>query len=89
MEIIIEILILIAAMVVVGLVVGWLAKKIWKDDRKNDMTIAVITTVIVGLLDYYIVPALGFSDTWKWFWVALEPPLAALFVLWLFRKAKK
>ena len=84
-----DILILIAAMVVVGLVVGWLAQKIWKDDRKNDMTIAVITTVITGLLDWYVIPAMGFSDTLKWVGVAIEPPLAALLVLWIIRKAKK
>lgn len=78
------------AMVVVGFIIGWLAKNvIWKDDRTNDILIAVIAAVITGILDLTIVPAIGMSDTMLWIAVALEPPLVALGVLWLVRYANR
>ena len=85
--------ILIGAMVVVGLVVGWLAGFIWKGKRPNgargDYLAAVITAVVVGLMDWYFIPLLGFSDNIKYLGVALEPALGALAVLWIMRKVKK
>ena len=87
-----EILILILAMIIVGLIMGFIAGLIWKDNRpigvKGDYIAAVITTVIVGLLDWYVIPAMGFSDTVKWLGIIFEPPLSALLVLWIIRKAK-
>lgn len=78
------------AMIVVGFIIGWLAKNvIWKDDRKNDILIAIIVAVITGILDLTIVPAIGMSDTMLWIAVALEPPLVALGVLWLVRYANR
>lgn len=78
------------AMIVVGFIIGWLAKNvIWKDDRKNDILIAIIAAVITGILDLTIVPAIGMSDTMLWIAVALEPPLVALGVLWLVRYANR
>jgi hypothetical protein len=72
---------------------GALAGVIWKDNRpigvRGDYITAVITAVITGLLDFYVIPAMGFSDTLKWIGVALEPPLVVLLVLWIIRKAKK
>jgi uncharacterized membrane protein YeaQ/YmgE (transglycosylase-associated protein family) len=88
-----EILILIAAMIVVGLIMGFIAGFIWKDNRpigvKGDYIAAVITTVIVGLLDWYVIPAMGFSDMIKWIGIVFEPALSALLVLWIIRAAKK
>lgn len=88
-----EILILIAAMAVVGLIVGWLAGVIWKDNRpigvSGDYYTAVATAVVVGLVDWFVVPAMGFSDSIKYLSVALEPALGALLVLWLIRVAKR
>ena len=87
-----EILILILAMIIVGLIMGFIAGLIWKDNRpigvKGAYIAAVITTVIVGLLDWYVIPAMGFSDTVKWLGIIFEPPLSALLVLWIIRKAK-
>jgi len=87
-----EILILILAMVVVGLIMGFIAGLIWKDNRpigvKGDYIAAVITTVIVGLIDWFVIPAMGFSDTVKWLGIITEPALSALLVLWIIRKAK-
>ena len=87
------ILIVLAAMVVVGLIVGYAAGLIWKENRpigvKGDYVVAVITAVLTGLLDYYVIPAMGFSDTLALAGLIMEPPLMALFVLWLIRKAKQ
>ena len=88
-----EILLLIVAMVVVGLIMGFVAGLIWKDNRpygaSGDYIIAVITAVIFGLVDWYVIPAMGFSDTMRNIGLLFEPALGALFVLWLVRAAKK
>jgi uncharacterized membrane protein YeaQ/YmgE (transglycosylase-associated protein family) len=88
-----EILILLIAMILVGLLMGWVAGLIWKDNRpigiKGDYIASVVSTILTGLLDWYVIPAMGFSDTLKIVGVALEPPLAALLVLWIIRKAKE
>lgn len=87
-----EILILIAAMIVVGLIMGFIAGLIWKDNRpigvKGDYIAAVATAVIVGLLDWFVIPAMGFSDTVKWLGIITEPALSVLLILWIIRKAK-
>ncbi len=88
-----DIVILVAAMVVVGLIVGWLAGLIWKGKRpigaQGDYIAAVITAIVVGLVDWFVIPAMGFSDSLRNLGVALEPALGALLVLWIIRVAKK
>jgi uncharacterized membrane protein YeaQ/YmgE (transglycosylase-associated protein family) len=88
-----EALIIIVAMVIVGLIMGFVAGLIWKEDRpigvRGDYIASVITTVIVGLMDWYLIPALGFSDTIKIIGILFEPALSALLVLWIIRKAKQ
>ncbi len=88
-----EILLVIGAMVLVGLLMGFIAGLIWKDDRPigvgGDYAVAVVSTVIMGLIDWYLIPALGFSETMKWVGIIFEPALGALLVLWLIRVAKK
>jgi uncharacterized membrane protein YeaQ/YmgE (transglycosylase-associated protein family) len=88
-----EIVYLLIAMVVVGLIAGWLAGPIWKNQRpigvSGDYIAAVITAVVVGLMDWFVIPAMGFSDTMKYLGVALEPFLGALLILWIIRKAKR
>jgi uncharacterized membrane protein YeaQ/YmgE (transglycosylase-associated protein family) len=88
-----EVLLVIVAMVVVGLIMGAVAGLIWKDNRpygvRGDYIASVITTVIVGLMDWYLIPLMGFSDTIKIIGIIFEPALAALLVLWIIRKAKQ
>jgi uncharacterized membrane protein YeaQ/YmgE (transglycosylase-associated protein family) len=88
-----EILLVIVAMIVVGLIMGVVAGFIWKDDRpygvRGDYIASVITTVIVGLMDWYVIPLLGFGNTIKIIGIIFEPALAALLVLWIMRKAKQ
>ncbi len=83
-----EILYVVLAMIIVGFIMGYIAGLIWKDER-NNYPVAIIAAVITGLLDFYVIPMMGFSDTMKWLGVALEPPLVALGVLWLIRYAKR
>ncbi|MEJ2550005.1 MAG: hypothetical protein P8Z42_04405 [Anaerolineales bacterium] len=88
-----EILILLAVMIVVGLIVGAVAGAIWKENRpmgvQGDYIVAVVTCIIIGLLDWYVIPAMGFSETMKYLGVALEPALGALIVLWAIRRARQ
>ena len=88
-----EFLLVIAGMVVVGLIMGAVAGLIWKDNRPigvtGDYIASVITTVLVGLVDWYLIPALDFSDTIKIIGIIFEPALSALLVLWIIRKAKQ
>lgn len=88
-----QIIILVVAMIVVGLIVGWLAGPIWQNKRpigvKGDYITSTITAVVVGLMDWYVIPAMGFSDSLRNMGVAIEPALGALLVLWIIRRAKK
>jgi uncharacterized membrane protein YeaQ/YmgE (transglycosylase-associated protein family) len=88
-----EIVYLVLAMIVVGLLIGWIAGFIWKDrsleDARRDYIVSVVATVITGLLDWFVVPAMGFSDTLRNIATATEPAGMALIVLWLIRRAKK
>ncbi|MGB7876000.1 MAG: hypothetical protein WBL25_16585 [Anaerolineales bacterium] len=88
-----EIVILVLAMIVVGLLMGWVAGFIWKDNRpigvQGDYIAAVITAVVVGLIDWFVIPAMGFSEGLRNLGVALEPAIGALIVLWIIRAAKK
>ena len=89
-----EILILIGAMILVGILVGWAAGLIWKDNRpmgvRGDYITAIIAAILTGLLDWFLIPAMGIeSVTLKYAGTILEPPMVALFVLWVVRKAKR
>ena len=88
-----EILILIVAMVAVGLLMGAIGGAIWKENRpigvQGDYIVSVITALAIGLIDWYVIPAMGFSDLMKYLGVATEPALSVLLVLWIIRKAKR
>ena len=88
-----QILILVVVMIVVGLLMGVVAGAIWKDNRpigvQGDYTVAVISAIVIGLLDWYVIPAMGLSTAMKYLGVAMEPALGALAVPWLVRKAKQ
>ena len=88
-----NIFILTIAMIVVGLIAGWLAGPIWKNKRpigvQGDYIAAIVTAIVIGLMDWYVIPAMGFSDNLRNLGVAMEPFLGALLVLWIIRAAKK
>ena len=87
-----NIVMLFGAMILVGLLMGFVAGLIWKDNRpigvQGDYIAAVISAVVMGLIDWYVIPAMGFSSTLQLLGVIFEPPFAALLVLWMIRKAK-
>jgi hypothetical protein len=87
-----DIVLLIAAMLVVGLVMTYVAGLIWKENMpvagSAAYIIGVVTAIVVGLLDWVVIPAMGFSDTLKYLGVALEPALCVLLVFWIIKKAK-
>ena len=87
-----EIVFLIAAMVVVGLVMTYVSKLIWKDElpvaMPNAYLVGIVTTIVVGLLDWVVIPAMGFSDTLKYVGAALEPALSVPLVFWIIKKAR-
>ncbi len=93
MSIFMQVLIVIVAMLVVGLLMGYIAGLIWKDKRpigvKGDYIAAVISTVSVGLLDWFVIPAMGFGSTMQLLGVIFEPAATALIVLWIISKAKE
>lgn len=88
-----DILIVVGAMILVGLLIGFVAGLIWKDNRPigvaGDYVVSVISCVVIGLLDWYVIPAMGFSDTIKLIGILFEPALVALLILWLIRVAKR
>lgn len=88
-----QIIILLVAMIIVGLIVGWLAGPIWKNKRpigiRGDYIAAIITAIAIGLLDWYVIPAMGFSDSLRNLGVVIEPAVGALIVLWIIRAAKR
>ena len=87
------VIILLVAMVLVGLLMGAVAGLVWKENRPlgagGDYAVAIITAIIVGLLDWYVIPAMGFGTSMKYLGVAMEPALSALLMLWIVRKIKK
>lgn len=88
-----DILILIGAMLVVGLLVGWIAGLVWKGKRPigvmGDYLASILTAIVIGLIDWFVIPAMGFKDSLRNIGVAFEPAIGALLVLWLIRVAKK
>lgn len=83
-----DLLLILIGLVVVGIVIGYLSGLIWPErpfGLRGDLLIGVATAIVIGLIDWYVIPAMGFSPTLKWLGVAFEPALGALFVLWLVR----
>ena len=88
-----EYIILVGAMIVVGVLIGWLGDKIFKGERpkglQGDILAATLTTVIVGLLDWVVIPMIIDGDAILYLGVIFEPALGALLVLWIMRRASQ
>jgi uncharacterized membrane protein YeaQ/YmgE (transglycosylase-associated protein family) len=93
MSIFMQVLILIAAMIAVGFLMGYIAGLIWKDNRpigiRGDYIAAIISAIVMGLIDWFLIPAMGFGDAIRLIGIILEPPATALIVLWIIRKVKE
>ena len=79
--------------IVIGVLVGALADPIWKGRRPYgeiaDYIVAIIVTVVTGLLDWYVLPLIGIKGTFKFVIAVIEPALVALFALWIMRIIRK
>ena len=88
-----EYIVLVIAMIAVGVMIGWLGDKIFKGERpkgvQGDILAATLTTVIVGLLDWIVIPMIMKGDTIRLLGVIFEPALGALLVLWIMRRANQ
>jgi uncharacterized membrane protein YeaQ/YmgE (transglycosylase-associated protein family) len=82
-----NLLLVIGFLVVIGALLGYLAGPLFGEPAPygltGDLVIGIATCVLVGLLDWFVIPALGFSDRLKYLGVAIEPAIFALLVLWL------
>lgn len=85
--------VVVVAMIGVGLLMGYIAGLIWKDNRpigvQGDYLAAIASAVIMGLIDWFLIPAMGFGSTMQLVGVIFEPAATALIVLWVIRKAKE
>jgi uncharacterized membrane protein YeaQ/YmgE (transglycosylase-associated protein family) len=81
---------LVGFLLVVGVLIGWMAGLFWKSERPygllGDLAISLLTTFIIGFMDWFLIPALGFSNNLKYLGVAIEPAAGALIVLWIVRR---
>lgn len=88
-----NIVIVLVAMVAVGAILGFLADNIFKGKRpkglNGDLLASIVTAVLVGLMDYYVIPMMKFSETMVIIGLIFEPALGSLLVLWLMRRANK
>jgi uncharacterized membrane protein YeaQ/YmgE (transglycosylase-associated protein family) len=79
--------------IVIGVLAGALADPIWKGRRPYgeiaDYAVAIIASVITGLLDWYVLPLIGITGTLKFVAAVMEPACVALIVLWVMRIIKK
>jgi uncharacterized membrane protein YeaQ/YmgE (transglycosylase-associated protein family) len=82
--------ILFLFLILIGGLIGYLAGPLWGDKRPwglgGDLAVALVCSIGVGLLDWFVVPAMGFSVTTRNLAIVFEPALAALLVLWVVRK---
>ena len=79
--------------VVLGLIVGVLASVVTKSEPPYgiavDVIASVLTMVIVGLGDYFVMPLLGIEGGFASAVTILEPLISVFIVLWLLRFIKR
>jgi len=86
---------LLAILVVLALIIGYYASGIFKGARpyglNGDLIAAVITAVLVGLMDWYIIPLIFPAMPRLWIFISslIEPTVSVFIVLWLMRYFKK
>lgn len=84
---------MIAIWVVIGVLVAALAPNIFKGERPygdaTDYIVSIVATIVTGLLDWYVLPLLNIEGALRFVAALIEPPLAAVMLLWLMRYLKK
>lgn len=87
-------IILFVIWIVLGLIIGYAASGIFKGERPyglgGDLTAAILSEILIGLGDWYLVPMMFPNIGRVWVFVAalLEPFFTALIVLWFMRYLK-
>ena len=87
-------IVLFVIWIVLGLIIGYAASSIFKGERPyglgGDLTATILSEVIVGLMDWYLVPMLfpNIERVWVFGAALVEPLLTALIVLWFMRYLK-
>jgi len=80
-------------MVIYGVLIGFVAGLIWKDNRpigvQGDYIVAILSCLVLGLGSWFILPELGFGQIFKLLGVFGDVPFMALAILWLIRYIKK
>ena len=88
-----QVLIIIGIMLVCGVVIGILAQIIWKDyhpiGKTGDFIVAILSCIVFGLGEWFLLPALGFSQTMRLLGTFIEAPIISLAILWLVRYINK
>lgn len=79
--------------VVAGLLIGALASLVVQGDPPYglavDIIASIVATVAIGLLDYFIIPLMGFTNWIRVLAMLTEPLIGAGLVLWLLRVIKR
>ncbi len=79
--------------IVLGIVIGFIAGLIWKDNRpigvQGDYLVAIGACVVFGLGMWYLMPMIGFGQTIKLLATFGDAPGLALIILWLIRRNKQ
>lgn len=88
-----DIVIMAAIWVIIGLLIAALAPNIFKGERPygdtNDYIVAIVVTIVTGLFDWYVLPLMNITGALRFVAALIEPPIAALLVLWLMRYLKR
>ena len=91
--ILLQVLIIVGIMTVIGIVIGFIANFVWKENRpigvKGDFIAAILSCIVFGLGEWFLLPALGFNQTVKLLGTFIEAPIIAFAVLWLIRYIDK
>jgi uncharacterized membrane protein YeaQ/YmgE (transglycosylase-associated protein family) len=79
--------------VVAGLLIGALASLVVQGEPPYglavDIIVSIAATVAIGLLDYFIIPLMGFTNWIRLLAMLTEPLIGAGLVLWLLRVIKR
>ncbi|HEY53452.1 MAG TPA: GlsB/YeaQ/YmgE family stress response membrane protein [Caldilineae bacterium] len=89
-----SLVILFIIWIIMGAGLGYYATSIFKGDRpygvNGDLIAGILTAIVVGLMDWFIVPMVfpNFGQGMIFLASILEPLLSILIVLWLMRYIK-
>lgn len=91
--ILLQVLIIVGIMIVMGIAIGFIANFVWKENHpigvKGDFIVAILSCIVFGLGEWFLLPALGFNQTMKFLGTFIEAPIISFALLWLIRYIDK